>query len=226
MRGAGSPGDGGRRARRRHVADLSAGGLCRDRRTGRADDRSGAVRRQLHQPHAVRRRSAAGEHRRADRDLAPFGRAGGNLSFEAGRPGQLGQARPGQSPRSRPRGRRASRSPPTCTPIRPAATGLAASMPPWVQDGGNEAMLERLKDPATVARIKREMVQPGANWENLYLHAGPEGVLLASLTEPSLKPLIGKTVAEVAKHARRQPRAGGDRPRARRPGPHRARSIS
>jgi N-acyl-D-amino-acid deacylase len=79
------------------------------------------------------------------------------------------------------------------------ATGLAASMPPWVQDGGNEAMLERLKDPATVERIKKDMLQPGSNWENLYLHAGPDGVLLASLTEPSLKPLIGKTVAEVAK---------------------------
>jgi N-acyl-D-amino-acid deacylase len=78
-------------------------------------------------------------------------------------------------------------------------TGLAASMPPWVQDGGTEAMLERLKDPATVDKIKREMLQPGSNWENLYLHAGPEGVLLASITEPSLKPLMGKTVAEVAK---------------------------
>lgn len=78
-------------------------------------------------------------------------------------------------------------------------TGLSASMPPWVQDGGNEAMLERLRDPAVVARVKREMLQPGKDWENLYLHAGPEGVLLASLTEPSLKPFIGKTVAEAAK---------------------------
>ncbi|MEO6113824.1 MAG: D-aminoacylase [Sphingomicrobium sp.] len=78
-------------------------------------------------------------------------------------------------------------------------TGLAASMPPWVQDGGNEAMLKRLKDPAIVARVKREMLQPGRNWENLYLHAGPDGVQLASLTEPSLKPLIGKTLADVAK---------------------------
>jgi len=78
-------------------------------------------------------------------------------------------------------------------------TGLAASLPPWVQDGGNEAMLERLRDPATVARVKREMVMPSKTWENLYLHAGPEGVLLASLADPSLKPLIGKTVAEVAK---------------------------
>ena len=79
------------------------------------------------------------------------------------------------------------------------ATGLAASMPPWVQDGGTEAMLKRLKDPATVERIKQDMLKPGSNWENLYLHAGPEGVLLASLVDPSLKPLMGKTVAEVAK---------------------------
>lgn len=78
-------------------------------------------------------------------------------------------------------------------------TALAASMPPWVQDGGNEAMLKRLKDPAIVARVKREMLQPGSNWENLYLHAGPDNVQLASFTEPSLKPLTGKTLAEVAK---------------------------
>jgi len=78
-------------------------------------------------------------------------------------------------------------------------TGVAASMPPWVQDGGNEAMLKRLKNPAVVARVKREMVKPGSNWENLYYHAGPDGILLANLTEPSLKPLIGKTIAEVAK---------------------------
>ena len=78
-------------------------------------------------------------------------------------------------------------------------TNLAASMPPWVQDGGSEAMLERLRDPAIVARVKREMLQPGKDWENLYFHAGPDGVLLASLTEPSLKPLIGRTIAEAAR---------------------------
>ncbi|MEO6257003.1 MAG: D-aminoacylase [Sphingomicrobium sp.] len=78
-------------------------------------------------------------------------------------------------------------------------TGVAAAMPPWVQDGGIEAMLKRLKNPAMVARIKREMVKPGSNWENLYYHAGPGGIVLAGLTEPSLKPLLGKTIAEVAK---------------------------
>lgn len=78
------------------------------------------------------------------------------------------------------------------------ATGVAASMPPWVQDGGTEAMLKRLKDPVLVARIKREMNLPGTNWENLYHHAGPDGIHLASVAEPSLKPLIGKTIAEIA----------------------------
>lgn len=78
-------------------------------------------------------------------------------------------------------------------------TGLAASMPPWVQDGGNDAMLKRLKDPAVVRRLKREMGKPGTGWENLYHHAGPDGIMLASITEPSLKPLIGKTIAQVAK---------------------------
>ena len=84
-------------------------------------------------------------------------------------------------------------------------TGVAASMPPWIQDGGNEAMLERLKDPAIVARVKREMLKPGTNWENLYYHAGPDGIRLASVTKPSLKPLIGKTFAEIAKLRRVSP---------------------
>lgn len=78
------------------------------------------------------------------------------------------------------------------------STGLAASMPPWVQDGGTEAMLQRLRDPAVVARVKREMLQPGSSWENLYLHAGPGGVLISSLADPSLKPLLGKTVEQAA----------------------------
>ena len=78
-------------------------------------------------------------------------------------------------------------------------TGVAASMPPWVREGGTVAMLKRLGDPSTVARIKREMVKPGSDWENLYFHAGPDGVRLASVAEPSLKPLIGKTISEIAK---------------------------
>jgi N-acyl-D-amino-acid deacylase len=79
------------------------------------------------------------------------------------------------------------------------ATGLDASMPPWVQEGGHEAWFERLRDPKIRARVIREMKAPG-DWENLYRLAGsPERVLFFGFKSDKLKPLIGKTLAEVAK---------------------------
>jgi N-acyl-D-amino-acid deacylase len=80
------------------------------------------------------------------------------------------------------------------------ATGLNAGMPPWVQDGGLEAWIARLKDPAIRARVVAEMrdVHP-AGWENLMGHAGAEGTLLLAFKNPKLKPLTGKTLAEVAR---------------------------
>lgn len=78
-------------------------------------------------------------------------------------------------------------------------TGLSASIPPWVQDGGHEAMIKRLKDPQTRARIIAEMKDPDADWENLRLLAGSaDRLVLIGLNTPALKPLIGKTLAEVA----------------------------
>jgi N-acyl-D-amino-acid deacylase len=80
------------------------------------------------------------------------------------------------------------------------ATGLNASMPPWVQEGGFKAWFARLHDPAVRERVVREMRAPGKDWENLYLAAGgAEGVLLVSFKTERLKPLTGKTLAEVAK---------------------------
>ena len=79
------------------------------------------------------------------------------------------------------------------------ATGLDASMPPWVQEGGLQAWIARLKDPATRARVKQEMSTPTDKWENLYLGAGPDGVLFAGFKNDALKPLTGKTLTEVAK---------------------------
>src|SRR5215469_6713469 len=80
------------------------------------------------------------------------------------------------------------------------ATGLDAGMPPWVQDGGLEKWIERLKDPAIRARVIIEMRNPHPKtWENLYAQAGPEGTLLLAFKNPKLKPLTGKTLAEVAK---------------------------
>ena len=79
------------------------------------------------------------------------------------------------------------------------ATGLNASMPPWVQEGGFEASLERLADPALRRRIAREMGEESDAWENLYLGAGsPENILLVGFKSEKLKPLTGKTLAEVA----------------------------
>jgi N-acyl-D-amino-acid deacylase len=78
------------------------------------------------------------------------------------------------------------------------ATGLDAAMPPWVQDGGLEAWIARLKEPATRARVIAEMREPHGSWENLYAAAGPKGMLLLQFKNPALKPLTGKTLAEVA----------------------------
>jgi N-acyl-D-amino-acid deacylase len=78
------------------------------------------------------------------------------------------------------------------------ATGLDAAMPPWVQDGGLEAWIQRLKDPAIRARVIAEMRDPKSSWENLFEAAGPKGMLLLAFKNPALKPLTGKTLAEVA----------------------------
>ncbi|HET9427757.1 MAG TPA: D-aminoacylase [Allosphingosinicella sp.] len=79
------------------------------------------------------------------------------------------------------------------------ATGLDAAMPLWVQAGGQEAWIERLRDPAIRARVAAEMRRPGENWENLYYGAGPEGMLLAQFRNPALRQYVGKTLAEVAR---------------------------
>ena len=79
------------------------------------------------------------------------------------------------------------------------ATGLDAAMPPWVQDGGLEAWIARLREPAVRARVLTEMRDPAPPWENLYGAAGAAGTLLLGFKSPGLKPLTGKTLAEVAK---------------------------
>lgn len=80
------------------------------------------------------------------------------------------------------------------------ATGLDAAMPPWVQEGGYKAWAGRLKDPNIRQRVLKEMVTPTDEWESLYLMAGsPDKVLLVGFKNEKLKPLTGKSLAEVAK---------------------------
>ncbi|MFD2098621.1 N-acyl-D-amino-acid deacylase family protein [Flagellimonas iocasae] len=79
------------------------------------------------------------------------------------------------------------------------ATGLDASMPPWVQEGGYEKWAERLQDPAIRKKVMEEMRTPTDEWESLMQAAGdPSKILLAGFRNDSLKYLTGKTLKEVA----------------------------
>lgn len=89
-----------------------------------------------------------------------------------------------------------------------SGTGLDASMPPWVQEGGEEAWIARLQNPAIRERVIREMQDPAPDWDNTYLSAGaPERVILVGFKTEALRPLIGKTLAEVAAMRGQSPEA-------------------
>src|SRR5206468_210795 len=79
------------------------------------------------------------------------------------------------------------------------STGLDASMPPWVQEGGYKAWAVRLQDPKIRNRVRREMLQQQDEWENLMLAARGEGTLLVGFKNEALRSYTGKTLAEVAK---------------------------
>jgi N-acyl-D-amino-acid deacylase len=79
-------------------------------------------------------------------------------------------------------------------------SGLDASMPTWVQDGGLEAWIERMKQPEVRKRLIAEMRAPGVGWENLYrASGGAEGLTVSAFKTEKLKPLAGKTIAEIAR---------------------------
>jgi N-acyl-D-amino-acid deacylase len=78
------------------------------------------------------------------------------------------------------------------------STGLDATMPLWVQAGGHDAWIKKLKDPAIRAQVVAEMKGPTKDWENFFVAAGPENILLAGFRNEALRPLVGKTLQEVA----------------------------
>jgi len=78
------------------------------------------------------------------------------------------------------------------------ATGLDASMPPWVQAGGYQKWAERLKDPEIRARVKAEMATNAQDWENLGYFAGPDGMMLIGFKNDELKKYMGKTLREIS----------------------------
>jgi len=77
---------------------------------------------------------------------------------------------------------------------------FSAFIPPWAHDGGDAKLIERLKDPAMRARIRKEMQTPSTTWDNEWDEiAGPEAILISVVQNPKLLPLQGKTIAEIAK---------------------------
>jgi N-acyl-D-amino-acid deacylase len=80
-----------------------------------------------------------------------------------------------------------------------SSTGLNSTMPPWVQEGGHDEWVRMLQDPAIRTRVLKEM-RGGGDYDNSFANSGgPEGVLLVSFKNDALKPLTGKTLAEVAR---------------------------
>jgi len=77
---------------------------------------------------------------------------------------------------------------------------FSAFIPPWAHDGGDAKLLERLKDPAARARIRKDMQTPSTTWDNEWDEIpGPEAILVSVVQNPKLLPLQGKTIAEIAK---------------------------
>lgn len=78
------------------------------------------------------------------------------------------------------------------------STGLSSVLPPWAQEGGQEAFIERLKDPETRAVLIKEMQTPTTEWEQMLDLTGAENIILVGFATDELKTLTGKTLAEVA----------------------------
>jgi len=84
-------------------------------------------------------------------------------------------------------------------PYTAASTALSACLPPWALEGGTDRMLERLRDPATRERLKREIMTDSNEWENIYFGSGgATGVLIGSVVNSSLENLQGKRLSEIS----------------------------
>jgi N-acyl-D-amino-acid deacylase len=83
---------------------------------------------------------------------------------------------------------------------------FSAFIPPWAHDGGTASLVERLKDPATRARIRTDLLTPSNAWDNEWQEIpGPESVLITQVMNPELKPLQGKRLSEIAKMWNKDP---------------------
>jgi N-acyl-D-amino-acid deacylase len=83
---------------------------------------------------------------------------------------------------------------------------FSAFVPPWAHDGGDAKLIERMKDPVTRARIRKDMTTSSTEWDNEWLAIpGPESILLCVVQNPALRPLQGKTLAQAAASRHQDP---------------------
>jgi len=83
---------------------------------------------------------------------------------------------------------------------------FSAFVPPWAHDGGGAKLIERMKDPVTRARIRKDMTTPSTQWDNEWLAIpGPESILICVVQNPALRPLQGKTLAQAAASRHQDP---------------------
>jgi N-acyl-D-aspartate/D-glutamate deacylase len=76
---------------------------------------------------------------------------------------------------------------------------MSAFVPPWAHDGGDARLIGRLKDPATRARIRKDMETPSRDWDNEWQEiSGPQDVMIGVVQNPALKKFQGKRLSEVA----------------------------
>jgi len=91
-------------------------------------------------------------------------------------------------------------------PYTAGSNPLDASLPVWAREGGRAAMVARLRDPATRAKIRAEILQPSTTWENQYLGSGgAAGILVSAVGRAELKKYQGKTLADIARAETRDP---------------------
>ena len=92
-------------------------------------------------------------------------------------------------------------------PYTAGSNGLDACLPPWIREGGRDALLKRLADRAQRERAKKEMLEDSDAWENQYLGSGgPDRVLVASVVDTQLKKYEGKTISQIAAEEKKDPR--------------------
>lgn len=93
----------------------------------------------------------------------------------------------------------------TMYPYAAGGTGLAASLPLWVQEGGREKMMERLQDPAIRARARKEVETTIDGWENLILASTFDGIQVASVPRDADRSVLGKRIGELARERQQDP---------------------